>query len=90
MRHNLDDRQRLGVVVAQNGNRDLRTGNILLDHNLLAARKGDLQGMGELGGIVHDAHAHARPIAARLHDALVADGLPDLLHRHGRGVRKRH
>ena len=46
--------------------------------------------MGELSGIVHDAHAHARPIAARLHDALVADGPPDFLHRHGRGARKRH
>ena len=90
MRHNLDDGQRLGVVVAQDGNRYLRAGDILLYHDLLAARKGDLQGMGELGGIVHDAHAHARPVSTRLHDALVADGLPDLLHRHGCGTHKRH
>ena len=90
MRHNLDDGQRLGVVVAQNGNRNLRACNIFLDHDLLAARKGDLQGMGELGGIVYDAHAHARPVAARLHDALVADSLRDLLHRHGRRTCKRH
>ena len=90
MRHNLDDGQRLGVAISQNGNRDLRSRDILLNHNLLTAREGDLQGMGKLGGSVHDAHAHARPVAARLHDALVADSLRDLLHRHGRGTCKRH
>src|SRR5688572_5361612 len=55
-------------LVIQDADRELPTGDELLDHDLVVVLEGLRDGRGELLPPLHDGKAHRRPLLRRLHD----------------------
>ena len=86
-RHDFDDGERVGVIVADDRHCDLRALDALLDEDSPALRARRRERIGELLPLVDLSHAEARAVARGLHEhgeAEIGNELVDLL------VRERH